>query len=228
LKLCPSKADIFHHITAQLLFLSKRSRPDIEAAVAFLCTRMKEPDEDDWKKLAHVVRYLRVTVELPLEAGNMQVIKWWVDASYAVHSDMKSNTGGMTTMGKGVVYGTSTRQKLNTRSSTEAELVGMHDVLPQVIWTRYFLMSQGYEGVESVVYQYNQSSILLETNRKLSSGKQTRHINIRYFFVADRIKAKELMVEYCPTGDMLAGFLTKPLQGKMFKNFRDIIMNIDQ
>jgi hypothetical protein len=62
----------------------------------------------------------------------------------------------------------------------------------------------------------------------MSSRKRTRHINIRYFFVADRIKAKELMVEYCPTGDMLADFFTKPLQGKAFKNFRDIIMNIDQ
>jgi hypothetical protein len=68
----------------------------------------------------------------------------------------------------------------------------MHDVLPQVLWTRYFIRSQGYEGTESVVYQDNQSSIILEKNVRLSSGKRTRHINIRYFFVADRIKAKEL------------------------------------
>jgi hypothetical protein len=75
----------------------------------------------------------------------------YADASYAVHNDMKSNTGGIMTMGKGVVYATSMRQKLNTRSSTEKELVGIHDVLPQVIWTRYFIMSQGYEGTESTV-----------------------------------------------------------------------------
>jgi hypothetical protein len=89
-------------------------------------------------------------------------------------------------------------------------------------------MSQGYEGTESTVYQDNQSSIHLEKNGRMSSGKRTRHINIHYFFVADRIKAKELMVEYCPTGNMLADFFTKPLQGKAFKNFLDIIMNIDQ
>jgi hypothetical protein len=89
-------------------------------------------------------------------------------------------------------------------------------------------MSQGYEGTESTVYQDNQSSIHLEKNGRMSSGKRTRHINIRYFFVADRIKAKELMVEYCPTGNMLADFFTKPLQGKAFKKFLDIIMNIDQ
>jgi hypothetical protein len=229
-KLDPNRVKTFHHKVAQLLFLSKRARPDIQTAVAFLCTRVKSPDVDDWKKLARVLKYLRGTVTMPLtlEASNLQVIKWWVDASYAVHDDMKSHTGGVMTMGNGVVYATSTRQKLNTRSSTEAELVSIHNVLPQVIWTRYFLQSQGYEGVESVVYQDNQSSILLEKNGKLSSGKRTRHINIRYFFVADRIKAKEVVVEYCPTWDMLAEFFTKPLQGKAFKNFRDTIMNINQ
>jgi hypothetical protein len=217
-------------MTAQLLSLSNRAHPDIQTSVAFLCAHVKSPDEDDWKKLAHVIKYLWGTVGMPLmlEAGNMQVLKWWVDASYAVHGDMKSHTGGVTTKGEGVVYGTSTQQKLNTRCSTEAELVGLHYVLPQVIWTRYFLIAQGYKGTESVVYQDNQSSILLEKNGKLSSGKRTRHINIQYFFVADRIKAKELVVQYCPTGDMLAAFVTKPLQGKAFKNLRDIIMNVGQ
>jgi hypothetical protein len=104
----------------------------------------------------------------------------------------------------------------------------MNDVLLQVLWTRYFIRSQGYEGAETVVYQYNQSSILLEKNGRLSSGKRTRHINICYFFVADRIKAKELTVEYCPTGNMLADLFNKPLQGKALKNFRDIIMSINQ
>jgi hypothetical protein len=131
------------------------------------------------------------------------------------------------TLGKGTVYATSTRQKLNTRSSTEAELVGVNDVMPQVLWTRYFLEAQGYGVKDSVVYQDNQSAILLEKNGKASSSKRTRHINIRYFFVTDRIAANEVSVEYCPTGDMLADFFTKPLQGSLFKRFRDQIMNAD-
>ena len=76
---------------------------------------------------------------LRLEADNMHIIKWWVDASFAVHPNMRSHTGGCMTLGKGVVYGTSTNQKLNTRSSTEAELVGVNDVMSQILWTRYFL-----------------------------------------------------------------------------------------
>ena len=158
------QAESFHHMVAQLLFLCKRARPDIQTAIAFLCTRVKSPDVDDWKKLGRVMKYLRATVSMPLtlEATNMSVVKWWVDASFAVHSDMKSHTGGAMSMGKGIVYATSTRQKLNTKSSTEAELVGVSDVLPQVLWTRYFLMAQGYKGCETVVYQDNQSAILLE------------------------------------------------------------------
>ena len=106
---------------------------------------------------------------LTLEAENLQLVKWWVDASFAVHDDMKSHTGGAMSLGKGVIYGTSTRQKINTKSSTEAELVGVNEVLPQVLWTRYFLEEQGYGVVESIVYQDNQSAILLEKNGRASS-----------------------------------------------------------
>ena len=223
------KSELFHHITAKLLVLCKRARLDIQTAVAFLCTRVKTPDVDDYKKLACVIKYLCGTVNMPLtlEAENLQLVKWWVDASFAVHEDMKSHTGGAMSLGRGVIYGTSTRQKINTKSSTEAELVGVNEVLPQVLWTRYFLEEQGYGVIESIVYQDNQSAILLEKNGRASSSKRTRHINIRYFFVTDRINAGELEIQYCPTGYMIADFFTKALQGTAFKSFRNIIMNTD-
>jgi hypothetical protein len=131
------------------------------------------------------------------------------------------------TMGKGATYGTSSRQKLNTRSSTEAETVGLHDMLPQIIWTRNFLEEQGYGIKNSIVHQDNKSTILLAENGRASCSKRTRHINIRYFFITDRIKAGDLAVEYCPTGDMVADYFTKPLQGSLFKKMRNLIMNID-
>ena len=67
----------------------------------------------------------------------------------------------------------------------------------------------------------------IENNGRGSSGKRTRHIAIRYFFIADRVANKELRVEYCPTGDMVADFFTKLLQGSLFRRLRDIILNID-
>jgi len=228
-KLNTAEAEIYHHNTAKLLFLCKRARPDIQTAVAFLCTRVQHPDVDDYKKLGRVMRYLRATMDMPLtlEANSANLIKWWGDASYAVHPDMRSHTGGGMTLGRGIIYATSTRQKLNTKSSTEAELVGVNDIMPQVLWTRYFLEAQGFDISDSIVFQDNQSAILLEKNGRASSSKRTRHINIRYFFVKDRIDAGEVRIEYCPTQHMLADFFTKPLQGTQFRLFRDQIMNIN-
>jgi hypothetical protein len=120
---------------------------------------------------------------------------------------------------------TSTRQKLNTRSSTETELVAADDLMPQIMWTNYFLNAQGYGLHQTILYQDNRSAILLENNGKMSSSKRTKHVNIRYYFIKDRINKKELSVEYCPTGEMTADFFTKPLQGKLFFKFRKDIMN---
>lgn len=222
------QSDLFHSVTAKLLFLCKRARPDIQTGVAFLCTRVIRPDADDGKKLCRVLQYLRGTIELDLtlEADNLQIIKWWVDASFAVHKDMRSHTGGTMSLGKGAIYSVSTRQKLNTKSSTEAELVGVDDLMPMILWTRQFMEGQGYVICDNVVYQDNQSAMLLENNGQRSSTKRTRHLDIRFFFVTDRILAKQLRVEYCPTGDMWADVFTKPLQGAPFIKFRNLILNI--
>ena len=99
--------------------------------------------------------------------------------------------------------------------------------MPSILWTRYFLKAQGYQVDENILYQDNKSSILLEKNGKASSSKRTRHISIRYFFVTDRITKGELSVEWCPTAQMIADFMTKPLQGSLFRKFRGIIMGIE-
>jgi Reverse transcriptase (RNA-dependent DNA polymerase)/Zinc knuckle len=135
-KLDETKKEFFHHVVAQLLFLCKRARPDIQTAIAFLCTRVQYPDVDDYKKLGRVIKYLRKTKDMPLrlEAESLKIAKWWVDASYAVHPDMKSHTGGVLSLGKGGIYGTSTRQRINAKSSTEAELIAVAEVLPRALF----------------------------------------------------------------------------------------------
>jgi hypothetical protein len=203
-KVSEDKAQLYHHNVAKLLFLSRRAtRPDIQTSVAFLCMRVKEPDTDDYKKLAPCMKYLRqsAVLSLILETEVSNIIKWWVDGACAVHNDMKSHMGALMSLGKGAAYATSTRQKLNTRSSTEAKLIEVDDVMALVLWTRYFLEAQGYSIDNNIMYyQDNQSAMLLEKNGRRSSGKRTRHINICYFFVADRISAEKVRVDYCPTG----------------------------
>ena len=133
------------------------------------------------------MEYLRGDRDRPLVLGadNDGLLMWYVDASFAVHPNMRGHTGGGLTLGRGFPISVSTKQKLNTRSSTESELVGVDDMMPIICWTRYFLLSQGYGIIENLLLQDNKSSILLERNGRASSGKRTRHINIRYFFIMD-------------------------------------------
>jgi hypothetical protein len=76
------------------------------------------------------------------------------------------------------------------------------------------------------LFQDNKSSILLEKNDKASSSKRTKHINIRYLFITDRVSKEEVSVVWCPTGDMIGDYATKPLQGALFRKFRDQIMGV--
>jgi len=227
-KLSVDRAVTFHKITAKTLYVTKRARPDTSTSVAFLTTRVRGPDTDDWKKLKHLVQYLRATKELPLilSANGSGIIKWWVDGSFAVHPNMRGHTGGGMSMGRGFPINMSTKHKINTKSSTESELVSVDDCMPSICWTRYFVLAQGYGVNENLLFQDNRSAILLEKNGKASSSKRTKHIHIRYFFVTDRIKNKELSVMWCPTADMIGDFFTKPCQGALFIKFRDQIMGV--
>ena len=150
----------------QLLFLSQCAHLDIRTAVSFLNSRLLQPNEDDYKKLIRVMKYLDGSTDMPLvlSADDSGQIQWWIDASYAVHADMKSHTGATMSMGKGAVYSTSGKQRHVTQSSTEAEIVAIHDVMPQLIWTGYFLDAQGFVIKNTTMYQDNMSSILIEKN----------------------------------------------------------------
>ena len=161
-----------------------------------------------------------------LRADDTRILSWFGDAAFAVHPNMKSHTGGSMTMGKGSIINISTKQKLNTKSSTEAELVGADDISSHLLWTNYFLQEQGYEIKNTILNQDNKSTILLLNNGKGSSTKCTRHLNIRYFFLSDKIAKNELQIQYCPTDDMLADYFSKPLQGIKFRKFRKQIMNL--
>jgi hypothetical protein len=191
-KLSSGLSELLHSNVAKLLYLAQRARPDILLAVVFLITRVSTPDNDDLGKLKRVMRYLRDTEDLALtlEASSDGAVRWWVDASFAVHPNMRSHTGAVLSLGKGAVYGMSSKQKINTKSSCEAELVGVDDALPTVLWTLQFLKAQGFAMTDNVIYQDNQSTILLENNGTRSSAKRTRHLDIRYFFITDRVDKK--------------------------------------
>ena len=131
-------------------------------------------------------------------------------------------------LGNGVIASTSIKQKVNTRSSTEAELVSIDDVISKILWTKLFIEAQGFTINLNLVYRDNQSSMKLEENGKSSSGKRTRHFEIKYFYITDLIKRKQVTIEYCPTDEMIADYMTKPLTGMKFHIHRQKIMNFQE
>ena len=141
---------------------------------------------------------------------------------------MMIHTGGFMTVGTVEAFVHSIKQKLNTNSSTDANLVGLDYVMSQVIWTQYFLKEQGYMIHNNVIYHEIQRVIRIEKNGKRFSSKRTRHINIRYYFITDRIIKQEAYVEFCPTLEMIGGYLTKVLQRCQFRQFRNILLGIHE
>ena len=188
-KLCSGKQEAYHSIVAKLLWIMKRSRPDLETAIGFLCTRVAKSDDDDWAKLRRVIAYIKCTIDdvRVIGASSLTNIYTWIDASYAVNPDMKSQTGGTMSLGTGVIHAKSSKQKLNVKSSTEAELVGVSDYLPYNLWLLMFMDMQGYTIKDNVMYQDNQSTILMLKNGRNSCTGNSRHIQytINFPYKAD-------------------------------------------
>jgi hypothetical protein len=218
----------FHNLVAKILYATKRARSDTCTAIAFLTTRVGASDKDDWTKLVNLMRYTRGTCMMPLiiSANGSGILKWWVDASFAVHPNMCGHLGGGLSLGQGFPIVSSTKQKLNTQSSTETEIVGDDDFMPEICWTHYFMKSQGCGVKNNVLFQENNSPYLLEKNGKASSCQRTKHINIQYVFITDQVNKEEVSVIWCPTWDMIGDYATKPLQWALFQKFRHQIMGV--
>ena len=173
-----------------------------------------------------MMKFLNGTAEdvLILAANDLHTHYWFADSSFAVHPDFKSHTGGSFTFGFGSAINASAKQKLNTRSSTEAELVGADDMVTPLLWTRLFMEAQGYPAKKIILFQDNMSTIKLLLNGKKSSSKRTQAINIRHFFLTDQIEKGHLEFFCCHTKFMVADYFTKPLQGTPKVTLRSWIM----
>ena len=137
---------------------------------------------------------------------------WWVDSLYTVHPDMRSHSSIIMTLGKGAMYSISCKQKLYTKSSTEAELVGIDNAMGQGLCMQHFLAAKGEYVPMTTIYQENKSTILLAENGRASS-RRTQHLNVRYYFITDQIKKGHVKVAFCTMQEMMMDFFTKPLQG---------------
>ena len=188
-KLKEKQKDVFHHIVQKLLHISKRGRLDLQVAVGFLCTRVKEPNVSDWNKLRRMLEYIHRTIEMKriLSMSNMEVMNIYIGASHGIHWNRRGQTGGCISMGQGVLHARSNKQGINTKSSTETEFMGNSEYLPYAIWLLKFLEHQGYVMKQKILHQDNESAIRLLKNGVISCTKRSRHVDIRYFWTTDRI-----------------------------------------
>jgi hypothetical protein len=138
-----------------------------------------------WGKLKQVLKYLNGTryLKLRLTVESMGMLKWYVDGLHNVHWDYTGHRGTVFTMGKGATSSYSRNVKSNTRSLTETELYTVDMFMPEMLLSLHFIQLQGYKAECVELYQDNISSQLLTKNGKMSSGKKTKYIKAKFFFI---------------------------------------------
>ena len=210
-------AKIFHTDVATALYLANRTKPTITLAISELCKRVKAPTTEDDKKLDRLICYLRATRDVPLRLGCTMPLRVTVsiDAAFANREEMKSTSGMCVTLGVGHFISSSKVQKLNSKSSTEAEIIAVSDGMNVPLWLADFIAHQGYKPQPVRLEQDNQSCIAL-LNKGRSTAETTRFIAIRKFWISDYIRNGAINVVYVPTEDMTSDFFTKPVQGAVF------------
>ena len=215
-KLLPEEqAQHCHHLVAQLPFLSLRARPDLQTLVRFLNKQVKFSDEDQGKQ-QRGLKYLK---------GTNQMV---VDAPHNEHWDCKGYTGMMMLLGKGVAMSMSHTQKSNTCSPTEQELIGINDVLSNILWSKYFIESQGYSMEYNILLQDSKSTILLATYGTFSSSSKTENTSHKFFLIKGKIDQGDIEIQYKYTERMWSDMLIKPPQGKVFCEFCGNLMNVPE
>jgi len=229
--LCVSDKRRFHTTIARLLYLCKRTRPDIQLPVLYLCTRARDPTKEDEQKLMKLLGYLKTTkhrARIISHRGNLKRLTAYVDASFACHADGKGHTGLVVKWGPTTLGTVSKKQKIAAKSSTEAELVGLTDVLDEIEKANEYMQEQGMNLDVPIVFQDNMSTITIVTD--IHAGNvRTRHLNARRAIAYEAITVrKSVCIRYIKTGDMLADVLTKPLGGRLFYRFADDLLGRDR
>lgn len=217
----------FHRRVYRLLYFAKRVAPDILLAVSNLSSHVSAPSNQDWDRLERIYRYLNGQSDrfITYSRGGKMIVSSYIDASFACYDDMKSRTGCVLMLCGFYVGAWSTKQTLNTKSSTESELVGATDECGWVIWAHNWTKGQGYNLPVPILYQDN-TAVVDILKKGPGAQMRTRHISIRFHFLGDLMRRGEIKLMYCKTEDMLADGLTKSLVGEKFRGMRDRMVTV--
>ncbi len=149
-----------------------------------------------------------------------------MDTSFACHADYKSHTGYVISLGDDIpFYCRSTKQTITTTSSTEAEYVGIYEIVKEIVWFRSLLATLGIQVRKrpTVIFHDNSSAIQIAQGR--GDHHKQKHINVKYHYTREQVANKVIKLEFVPSTQMVADLLTKPLTADVFNRFRKRIVS---
>ena len=137
------------------------------------------------------------------------------DSDHAGDLDERRSTTGIVIKIRGItVLAKSRKQRLTAKSSTQAEIIAMSDAVEESIWVKNLLLELDQKQTMVTLQADNQPGISTVQNAKISKGN--KHIAVRYYFIKDYVKQKELEIKYVPTKENVADIMTKALTKKTF------------
>jgi hypothetical protein len=222
------KKAYFHTVTAKLLYLAKRARPDILTVVSFLCTRVKLPTVEDMKKLLNLLGYLHTTKDWVLTINKRQnsSIAMYVDAAYGLHATGESHTGTIILFGGVVVYVGSKKQKCIAKSPTDAEVIGLSDNIDLLTLFHEFGEFISNETLE-VPMIYEDCKACIDLVRGAKGQIRTKQMRSRIYRTKAFLDENKGKITFVGTSDMWADGVSKPIiQPAKFTKFASLVLGI--
>lgn len=217
----------YRQLIGSLMFLAVGTRPDISFAVSKLSQFLETPTTTHWSAAKRVLRYLQGTKSLGLTYGikfdQGMALTAFSDADYASCIDTRKSISGVLLMlNGGPVIWSSRKQGVIATSTTDAEYIAAHDASKEVVWTRGLLRETGQNQLEpTTLYCDNAAAETLINNPVLY--RRTKHVDIKYHYVRDVVKDRQLIVTHIGSNQQRADLLTKPLSIQKFLFNRNLL-----
>jgi len=217
----------YQKLVGCLLYISVNTRPDISASISILAQKVSQPHQEDWNELKRVLKYFKGTMHMKLVLGNSndtnELLYGFSDANWAENrADRKSNSGYVFFVNGGLVSWRCRKQSVVALSTMEAEFIALSEACREASWLRRLLkdMHQLVEG-PSRIYEDNQSCLKFIETERLSN--LSKHIDTKVEFVKDYVDQEIILCEYCPTEEMIADMMTKPLNTRRLEKLRRMV-----
>jgi hypothetical protein len=229
MKLPFEDVNLYQQAVGCLNYLATTTRPDISFATSQIAKHVNQPLNLHWIKFKRILRYLRGTIDLALvyskfndnnERSSVNNIIGYSDASYAPFKEDRKSIGAYIFMfNNGAVSWSSKKQSIVALSSCEAEYIALSECAKESQWLKNLHSELNNIIYPIILYEDNQGAMKIAENNMFS--KRTKHIDIRYHYIRELVQNNQIILNYCPTEEMIADTLTKGLMKNKFAKLRN-------